>query len=350
MLSNDFVWTAVQDAVASRRKKGHGASFSICCPSCVDRGYTVDKKYRCWIKRDHAVGVHCYNCALKIKHTPGQRLSQNLKRFLANLGVDDMDIKRLAYRAMTISTMLEGNPEAMALAEVEVSMKFDPMSLPAGSKSFEAWAEAGCTDPDFLAVADYLFTRGSDVAASTTFFWTPDKKDDFNRRLIIPFYYQGGIVGYTGRSVDAEISPKYYNKMPKDYVFNNHVMMDRSRQFILVVEGVIDALAIDGISTMGARLSDRQAAWIESFGKQIILVPDRDKAGSDVIDMAQKRGWQIAFPALSEAMSSRNWWDTSCKDSADAVLNYGRLYTLTSILKTATRNEREIAVKKKILY
>ena len=138
--------------------------------------------------------------------------------------------------------------------------------------------------------------------------------------------------------------------MPKEYVFNNHVMMDRARKFIIVVEGVIDALAIDGISTMGARLTDRQASWIESFGKTIILVPDRDKAGTDMIDLAQKRGWHIAFPALSEAMSSRNWWDTKCKDSADAVLRYGRLYTLTSILKTATTSEREIAVKKKILY
>lgn len=337
-------------AVSGRRKKGNGATFSICCPSCVRRGYTADKRFRCWIKRGDGIGVHCYNCALKIRHKPGQSISKEFKAMLSDLGMDELEIKRLSYRAFTISTMLEGNPEAMALADVSVSMKFDPMKLPEGSRSFEAWAESGCTDPDFLAVAEYLFSRGDDVAAATTYFWTPLKKDDFNRRLIIPFYYEGTIVGYTGRIIDDGSTMKYYNKMPKDYIFNNHVMMDRARKFIIVVEGVIDALAIDGISTMGARLTDRQAAWIESFGKQIILVPDRDKAGSDLIDTAHKRGWYIAFPALSEAMSSRNWWETKCKDSADAVLNYGRLYTLTSILKTATQSEREIAVKRKILY
>ena len=350
ILSNDFLWVALMEGISTRRRKKGGANFiNICCTMCVERGETPDTKYRCGIKRESYIGVHCFNCGLRAKHRAGEPLSTNMKKFLLSLGLDEMAVKRLAYRAHTIAAMVEKSPEAQALVDIDISMKFPAKLLPPKSASFETWANQGCLDPDFIATAEYLFSRGAELSRSTTFYWSPETTDDINKRLIIPFYHQGEIVGWTGRAIDPSIEPKYHSQVAKDYLFNNSVLYDRNRSYVILIEGVLDALAIDGVGTLGAKLNDRQCAWVESFGKDIIVVADRDASGQRLIDIALKRGWQVAFPALTSNHASRNWWEPNCKDVAEAVDRYGRLYVLTSILKTATGDNMEINLKRKIL-
>ena len=113
--------------------------------------------------------------------------------------------------------------------------------------------------------------------------------------------------------------------------------MYKDRKFIILVEGQFDALAIDGVSTQGAKLSDQQAYWINDQRKQVIVVPDRDKAGQLMIDLALKHNWMVSIPE----------WDDDVKDANDAVLTYGRLYTVRSIIDNATDNKLRINLARK---
>jgi DNA primase len=96
---------------------------------------------------------------------------------------------------------------------------------------------------------------------------------------------------------------------------------------------------------MGAKLSDNQTRWINSANKTPILVIDRDSSGQRNVAVALRNKWHAAFPRLASA----GWWDADVKDTAEAVKRYGRLYTLQSILKTATNDPRKIEVWSKLL-
>ena len=78
---------------------------------------------------------------------------------------------------------------------------------------------------------------------------------------------------------------------------------------------------------------------IDKLNKRVILCPDRDDAGKDLIEKAVELGWEVSFPP----------WHSDCKDAADAVQKYGRLLTLKSIVDNATNNKLKIEVKAKMI-
>jgi DNA primase len=113
---------------------------------------------------------------------------------------------------------------------------------------------------------------------------------------------------------------------------------DWSRKFVLVTEGPFDAITVSGVSILGSEINDTQRELIEGLNRRVIVVPDRDSAGQKLIDQAIEFGWSVAFPK----------WQDEVADVADAVLKYGRLFTIQSILKTAESSKLKIDLNRKI--
>jgi len=170
------------------------------------------------------------------------------------------------------------------------------------------------------------------------FMYSPDKMWDIHQRLLIPFYWRGDIVGYTGRVFDAESKGvKYYTDVWPGYVFNMDAQ-DWTRKFVIVTEGPFDAIAVSGVSILGSEINDTQRELIDNLGRQVIVVPDRDAPGQKLVDQATEHGWCVAFPE----------WDKDVGDVAEAVQKYGRLFTLQSILKTTEKTKLKIDLKRKM--
>ena len=163
----------------------------------------------------------------------------------------------------------------------------------------------------------------------------------YNARLVVPFMYNNQLVGWTGRHINPpnKETAKYLLNMQSGYVFNIDKFVDTDREVVVVVEGVFDAILIDGISVLGNGVTAEQAHLIDKLNKRVILCPDRDDAGKELIDKAIELGWEISFPP----------WSSDCKDAADAVNKYGRLLTLASIIKHASDNKIKNQVKAKML-
>ena len=70
----------------------------------------------------------------------------------------------------------------------------------------------------------------------------------------------------------------------------------------------------------------------------MIVCPDRDKAGTNLIDVALENNWMVSFPE----------WEDNIKDTADAVKEYGQVYTLKSIIQSAENNTAKIEVLKRL--
>ena len=103
---------------------------------------------------------------------------------------------------------------------------------------------------------------------------------------------------------------------------------------IIVTEGQLDAIQVGGVALAGNSPSDTQCTIIEELEKDIVLLPDFDSAGIDTINTAIKRGWSVAFPE----------WEPDIKDANDAVMRYGRLFTVKSILESIEKNSTKIKI------
>lgn len=352
VMHDDFVWTAITGALTGKRRTSNTNFININCTMCVKRGETPDRRQRCGIKNSNeGIGVNCFNCGFTTRFVLGDLLSKNMKEFLESIGVPSRDVQYLNHKAMQYRRMIANSPEAMAIIPTVHKPQFTAGKLPTGAQSFEKWVEEGVSDPDFFEVANYLFKRGEAISETGEYFWTPDTDNSMNRRVIVPFHWQGKLVGWTGRLIDDATAknPKYWSNVPSHYLYNSDAL-DGDRKYVIVSEGPFDAKVTDGVATLGAKLSDEQAFWLNSSDKKKIVVADRDKSGQRQIDKALKYGWMVSFPRLKDGHGFSNWWDTSIKDPAEAAKEYGKLYTIRSIIETATDNKIEINVKRKLLF
>lgn len=338
-ISDDFLWTAVASHLPAARKSNTDF-INFNCPLCGDR------KHRGGVKRNHdGLGVYCFNCDFRTAYVLGKSLYRNMRVFLKAIGVSENEIKLLNLRSMQLKQMM-GTLDPHQVEVRHYIPKFAELELPAKAKPLDQLAEEGCEDPLFIRAVEYALSRGDEIYDRANFHWSPDP--EWADRLIIPFYFQDKIAGWTGRASDPAMKPRYKNSMQTGFLYNNHFIYHRDRQYILLVEGIVDAIAIDGVSPLGAKLSADQISWLNNSGKKIIVVPDMDEEGDRQIDRALDNDWMVAFPRLKAATTAGgNWWHPSCKDCADAVLRHGRLYTLRSIIETATMNKLEINTKRK---
>jgi DNA primase len=171
------------------------------------------------------------------------------------------------------------------------------------------------------------------------FYWTPEEAYNLHRRIIVPFYYQGETIGYTSRAIVDGIKPKYWSSHPADTVFNIDNQKPDSK-FVIVCEGPFDAMSIDGVAVSGSEISDLQIDQIDRLQREVIVVPDRDRAGRKLIDRANEAGWSVSFPV----------WQETCKDINEAVVKHGKLFVLKCILESRETSKLKIELKKKKLY
>lgn len=333
-INDDFLWdTVLSHLPANRVSNTNFIKFN--CPMCADR-----KQRGGIIKNSDGMGAYCFNCNFRSTYKIGSPLYRKMQDFLRELGVPDREVKILAIRAGQIAQVVTSTGNSDYVAPLFVP-DFPEVSLPSKSRRMVELVSEGYSSKSFLEALEYAVGRGTQLFDRADLFWSSDK--DWYNRIIFPFYFKDKLVGYTGRAVNASTKLRYNSEVPSDFLFNNKYLYDRKRQTVIVVEGVPDAVAIDGVSTLGAKMSANQIAWLKSTGKKIIVVPDRDETGDRQIDVALANNWAVSFPRLK----SGGWWDADCKDCADAVKRHGRLYVVRSIIEEATENKLEINVKRK---
>ena len=277
---------------------------------------------------DGTVSYHCFNCGFKASYVIGRRLTQKMRTFMSYIGIADDTVRKLAIEAMR-------HEESDSKYEKKKFITFNKKTLPQNTKRLEYWLENYKTLPETQQknidnLLTYLASR-SIGADWYDFMYSPHNYFDVDKRLLIPFYWRGDIVGFTGRLFEPLQKVKYYTDVQPGYVFNMDAQ-DWTRKFVIVTEGPFDAITISGVSILGSEVNDIQRDLINGLNRQVIVVPDRDAPGQKLINQAIEFGWSVAFPE----------WEDSIKDTADAVSKYGRLFVLQSILKSTETNKLKI--------
>lgn len=286
-------------------------SFNAVC--CHHNGDSRDTRSRGGMLPypDGGFRYNCFNCGFSAGWVPGKLLSENTKKLFKWVGLSDLDIGKLNLLALKIK-------DAQPVSKKELSVTLQEIPLPENCLPINTWIENGAQDEDLLNCIKYIVDERKMGWDWYNWHWSP--APGFRDRVILPFYQNRKIVGYTGRKI-KEGKPKYLSHSQPACVFNIDAQT-YDRKFVIVVEGQFDAIAIDGVAIMHNTVNDAQAAKINSLGKEVIVVPDRDAAGSKIIEAARNQKWSVSLPP----------WEDDIKDVADAVKKYGRLYTLSTIL------------------
>jgi hypothetical protein len=337
----DSIQQSVLQLLPARRKTGQNGWISFNAPCCVYNGESADTRGRGGLKTDAGkVSYHCFNCQFKASYQPGRHLTYKFRKLLTWLGADDNTVRRLVIDAVRLKDLVA--PEQ--ISEPAEEIRFEARTLPAEAQelnelnAFYMLGNYQQVPAEYYAAVEYTAQRALDIN-KYRFYWTADEAYNMHRRIIVPFYYQQELIGYTARALVDGIKPKYYSSHPADFVFNLDTQQP-DWKFVIVCEGPIDAMSVDGVAVSGAEVSDQQAELIDRLQREVVVVPDSDRSGRRLVDRAIELGWTVSFPV----------WQETCKDINEAVVKYGKLFVVKAILDARETNRLKIELKKKKLY
>ena len=257
----------------------------------------------------------------------GRNLSIKSRQLLKHLNVPERDIEMLNLESLkhrSIHGMLEDRQRVWNQLS---AIAFEERDLPphaallTDEKPYRGYVRSRAVPDDYPIMIQ---------AENDNVHWT-------RPHIVIPFTYDNSIVGYTCRFLDNR-TPKYISDTQPGYVFGTDLQHADWTQAI-VVEGIFDALSINGLAVMHNDINDAQVRLIRSLGREVTVVPDQDLAGMALVDRAVEMNWAVSMPD----------WADNVKDVNDAVKLYGRLGTLLTIFAARETSRIKIELRKKQL-
>jgi hypothetical protein len=304
----------------AKRKSSSSGWVSFNAPCCVHNSESADRRQRGGIKTsDQGWSYHCFNCGFTASFVLGRNLSFKARKLLGWLNVDRNEIERI-----NLESLKHKNIEGILSDRQQVSQKlqgidFEDCDLPADTQPLNEIAQQYLDDR--CIPMDYPL-----------FYKTMPRPG-----IVIPFTHDGQVVGHTTRFLDDRL-PKYIQDIQPGYVFGTD-LQQHSWQHVLVMEGVFDALSINGLAVLHAEINDAQVRLIRSLEREVTVVPDQDEAGMKLVDRAIELGWAVSMPA----------WPSDVKDVNDAVRKYGKVATLLSIFQARNTSKIKIEMARKNL-
>tara|TARA_B110000240_G_scaffold139365_1_gene154263 strand:- start:162 stop:1142 length:981 start_codon:yes stop_codon:yes gene_type:complete len=309
----------------AKRKTTPSGWTSFNAPCCIHNGNAADKRGRGGlISEGETVSYHCFNCGYKASWQPGRNISYKLRKLLQWLNAPDDEINKLALDVMRVNEGVE-----VKKRKIEIPT-FETVPLPP-----DAIKIADITEftNHSMAILEYMAARNLHLD-DTPYYWSPSLA--YRDRLIIPFYYEKRVIGWTARTIQPNKQPKYLNEQQPGFVYGLDEQGSK-KLFCIVVEGPLDAIHVDGCALGGSEVNDVQALMLNRLNKDIIVVPDRDDAGYKLIEQAIELGWGVSLPD----------WSNDMNDISDVVAKHGRLYTLHRIVSCAETSPLKIRLRAK---
>lgn len=303
---------------------------SFNAPCCHHRGHSQDKRKRAGVKLDgNGFVYNCFNCKFSTGWQPGSVVGDKLKTLCKWLGAGDDTIKELVFESLKTEASDYDHLDYVNTTE------FTEKPLPEASMPVCEWINSEYFVDivgDIEPIIDYIQLRGFDPL-SDNFYWSP--APGYTDRVILPFRYNGKIVGNTARKI-SEGKPKYLSDQHPHFVYNFDQQIE-GQKYLFVCEGPFDALAVGGVALLTNDIAEQQARIINSIGAKVIVIPDQDQAGLILYDRAQDFGWSVARPN----------WESDVKDCADAVQRYGKLFVVVDAIMSSVDGEIKINMAKK---
>jgi Toprim-like len=303
-----------------KRKQTSSGWISFNAPCCEHNGESRDRRQRGGMKStEQGWSFHCFNCGFTASFVLGRNLTFKARKLLSWLNVPQEEIERINLESLKHKSIEGLLGERQEVVQRLQSIEFEDRDLPA------------VTQPLNEQSKEYLRSRC--IPLDYPFLYKTMPRPG----IVIPFTHDNQVVGHTTRFLDDRI-PKYIQDIQHGYVFGTDLQKN-TWQSAIVVEGVFDALSINGLAVLHAEINDAQVRLIRSLGREVIVVPDQDEAGMKLVDRAVELGWAVSIPE----------WPKGVKDVNDAVICLGKLATLITIMQARETSRIKIELRKRQL-
>lgn len=322
----------VLTALPAKRKRNPKGWVNIHAPCCTHNGQArPDARFRGGFHFHQDGFVYqCFNCRFRASWFPGRKVNSAFRSLMRYLGMTSEQIGTVELEALR--QIQEGDFEESRYDILE-STKIN--KLPESAKPLHEYLDN--PSPDFVKCLRYIEERNPALIDLVDFWYsdTPDFKD----RLIIPFFYNGEIHGYTARLCDNKSKKvKYLSETDSGFLYNADVLNEPHRKIVFVQEGCLDARSTQGVAVLKAEGSEKQIRWLNEYDRiRKIVVPDRDEAGYGLVQTALEQGYSVSMPDFMQTMK--------IKDTEQAVGRYGQLFVMNELLRSEIQDPLTIEVK-----
>jgi len=305
--------------MSSRKTKSSSSGWisgnAVCC---IHNNDSPDYKGRGGIiSTNNSISYSCFNCGFKTAWQTGSQLPKKMIQLAKWLGAD---FKTIQLMKISAQELIDSNISPITKSIIP---SFTEKLLPPNSKPISEWIKNDTIPTKLINVMQYMQHRNLYLTDHNFYY---SNTITMENRLIIPFYYNNIITGYTARSINDNTQPRYLTSSQTGFVFNLDKQLFNNRNYVIVCEGPIDAIPIQAIATMGTSINKSQAYMINSLNKKVIYVPDKDHTFIETSKQALNYNWSVSLPD----------WDHNVKDINDSIVNYGRLKTLAMIMSNIT--------------
>lgn len=281
------------------------------------------------------VAFHCFNCGLAAVYDPenkgreGQPLiSPKMVEVLEDFGIPKEEWKPILFTALR-----NRDKGTTSQSTTTQQISIEPMELPL-PETFYPLNEAS-DDDKWAEIARYYLMDERGVNPSSYPFMLSKKTDvphlkKWFGRVIIPVYKDGKLIYYSGRDLTEKAVKKYESPaVSRDRVlFGFDKLFENSDLPLYIVEGWFDAFVVDGVAIFGNEISDTKIKWLNRSRRKKVYVPDQFGDGILAAKQAVSAGWQISTPDIG-----------NCKDLNEAVLKYGKLYVMQTLMENTSVSE-----------
>lgn len=292
-----------------------GGWYQVLCRVCNDHG---KKGKRAGFRFDGGtVGYNCFNCNHSAIYEPSSPVMPDKMATVLNA----FNVPKEAWLPIVFENGRAGSTETKA----ERILKYEPPAIEFPSY-FSPLTDKG-DEVDLCAIEYLRDERGIDwteypfyIGRAST---NPLSKKWFGR-LIIPIYKDGQLIFYTGRDLTGLRSKKYLNLdvMRESVLYGYENIFKHTDDPLYIVEGWFDAWHLQGVAVFTNRMTPQQIYWINQSRRPKVVVPDYYGRGFVLGKQALEQGWSISTPFQDFGQ---------CKDPNEAIMKYGKLFTMKAI-------------------
>jgi hypothetical protein len=291
------------------RFEGKSKGWDHCkCKLCND--YKVRASFRF---EDDKIKYSCFNCGDSSSYKRNSTfLSKEFRAVLNAFGITDNDIDLELGKNFF-------NKDQIVMAKKKAESKVAEIELPPNTYQVSSIVES---DAWTIVASEYLAGRGLSLAANK---WFLSSNLEYRDRLIVPYYKDGKLIYWQARSFDENAKKRYINpNVPIEPILYGYEELEKNTDApLFVMEGVFDAISINGVSMLGSKLyKQRIDAFKKSRRRKVFVIDKKDK---------QNNGYNLGVDAL------KNGWDITYVSGTTTDVNhslqkYGKLYTIRNLI------------------
>lgn len=222
-----------------------------------------------------------------------------------------------------------GNTENISLESLKAEIIFQDVELPKGS------LRLGFSDLHLdqqTALVAYLDSRNVDLEKYPMYFCpTPE----YLNRVIIPYYRNGKLIYWQGRSILENDKNRYINApvIRDSILFNIDKLNSFSKMPLFITEGVFDAVMVDGVALLGSTLNTQKQELLSKSNRRKIFLIDKNLNGKKLAYKALSLGWDIMFTP------------DNTEDLNDCVQQYGKIWTADYLVNNIPKDKTMATVQ-----